>query len=235
MILVEDLTVQFGAVKPIDSLSVKLDEPICGLIGPNGAGKTTLLNVLSGFISPATGKVVVDGQDLLQLSPIARVSFGLRRSFQTEQVVEDLTVYDNVLSLLDHVGIRHQEAAEQVSRALHFTGLADVAAHMGETLNLFQRRMLEIARALTGKPRLVLFDEPGAGMTENEGAVLRERILAIPQEFGPQVLLIDHDVDLIAATCTKTLVLDFGIPLACGPTAEVLADEVVRKAYLGVE
>lgn len=235
MIHIENLTVQFGAVKPLDNLNVSLDEKICGLIGPNGAGKTTLLNVLSGFVTPIEGRIDVDGTDLLSLSPIARVGLGLRRSFQTEQVVEDLTVYDNVLSLLDHVGVHGREAARQVSNALHFTGLARVASEMGASLNLFQRRMLEIARALVGAPRLVLFDEPGAGMTEGEGEILRRTLLAIPDTFGPQVLLIDHDVDLIQATCTKTLVLDFGQYLAYGPTADVLADDVVRKAYLGVE
>lgn len=235
MIHIENLTVQFGAVKPLDNLNVTLDARICGLIGPNGAGKTTLLNVLSGFITPVDGRIDVDGTDLLSLSPIQRVGLGLRRSFQTEQVVEDLSVYDNVLSLLDHVGVRGEEAAKQVSRALHFAGLAGIAAQLGGELNLYQRRMLEIARSLVGGSRLVLFDEPGAGMTENEGQTLRETLLAIPDEFGPQVLLIDHDVDLISATCEKTLVLDFGQYLTYGPTASVLADDIVRKAYLGME
>ena len=234
MIRIDSLTVQFGGVKPLDNLNVTLDSKICGLIGPNGAGKTTLLNVLSGFITPVTGRIDVDGVDLLSLSAIRRVGFGLRRSFQTEQIIEDLSVYDNVLSLLDHIGIRGDAAARQVSRALRFTGLAADAARFGAELNLYQRRMLEIARALVGTPRLVLFDEPGAGMTEAEGATLRETLRAIPDEFGPQMLLIDHDVGLISAVCEKTLVLDFGQYLAFGPTAEVLADDTVRKAYLGM-
>ncbi|MDC0739336.1 ATP-binding cassette domain-containing protein [Cognatishimia sp. SS12] len=235
MIRIENLTVQFGAVKPLDDLNVELDAKICGLIGPNGAGKTTLLNVLSGFITPKAGRVDVDGTDLLSLSPVRRVDLGLRRSFQTEQVVEDLSVYDNVLALLDHLGVARAEARRQVSKALHFVGLDREAHRMGAELNLYQRRMLEIARGLVGAPRLLLFDEPGAGMTESEGETLRETLLAIPDEFGPQILLIDHDVELILATCSKTLVLDFGQFLTYGPTADVLAEDIVKRAYLGVD
>jgi branched-chain amino acid transport system ATP-binding protein len=104
---------------------------------------------------------------------------------------------------------------------------------MGAALNLFERRLLETAKTLVGRPKLILMDEPAAGLTEGETAVLRERILGIPEAFGAQVLLIDHDVDLIAATCSQTLVLDFGRRLGIGPTREVLADATVRQAYLG--
>ncbi|WP_062476234.1 ABC transporter ATP-binding protein [Variovorax boronicumulans] len=235
MIRIDDLTVAFGGVKAIDALTARLDAPVCGLIGPNGAGKTTLVNVLSGLVSPSAGRVAVDGTDLLGLKPIARVRFGLRRSFQTEQVVEDLSVWDNVRALLDHVPHARGEATAQVARALSHTGLLDVATVMGHRLNLFQRRMLELAKSLVGAPKLLLLDEPGAGLTEQEAGVLRRTIGAVHTFCGAQVLLIDHDVDLIAATCTQTLVLDFGRRLALGPTREVLDDPAVRKAYLGTE
>lgn len=233
MIEIQGVSVAFGGVKAIDALDARLEAPVCGLIGPNGAGKTTLVNLISGFVPAVGGSLAVDGTELLALPPARRVRLGLRRSFQTEQVVEDLTVWDNVQAMLDHVPHALADAAAQVRRALEHAGLLDVAAVPGAELDLFRRRMVEVAKALVGRPRLILFDEPGAGLDERESAVLRDGIAAIPAAFGAQVLLIDHDVDLIAAVCTQTLVLDFGRRLALGPTREVLDDPAVRRAYLG--
>ena len=233
MIEIRGLTVAFGAVVAIDALDAVLHAPVCGLIGPNGAGKTTLVNLLSGFVQAKAGEVRVDETALLGMNTARRARFGLRRSFQTEQVVEDLSVWDNVRSMLDHVPNRHQPADAQVHRALEHPGLLDFAAVPGAELDLFRRRMVEVAKALVGEPRLILFDEPGAGLDERESRVLRDAIAAIPDAFGAQVLLIDHDVDLIAAICTQTLVLDFGRRLALGDTRAVLDDPVVRRAYLG--
>jgi len=233
MIEIRGLTVAFGAVTAIDALDAVIDAPVCGLIGPNGAGKTTLVNLLSGFVRPQAGAVHVGGTALLGMDTARRVRFGLRRSFQTEQVVEDLSVWDNVQSMLDHVPHPHNQADAQVHRALEHAGLLDCAAVPGAELDLFRRRMVEVAKALVGVPRLILFDEPGAGLDERESRVLRDAIAAIPGAFGAQVLLIDHDVDLIAAICTQTLVLDFGRRLALGATRAVLDDPAVRQAYLG--
>jgi branched-chain amino acid transport system ATP-binding protein len=233
MIRIEDVTVQFGAVRPLDALCADLAAPIVGLIGPNGAGKTTLLNVLSGFVRPRQGSIEIDGVDLLTLTPTERVRFGLRRTFQTEQIADDLTVWDNVLALADHVPRAELAAADQVERALHYVGLGAVAQTVGAALNLFERRLVEVAKALVGAPRLILMDEPAAGLNENESTLLKQRILGIPSAFGAQILLIDHDVDLIAVTCTETLVLDFGKRLALGATRAVLEEPAVREAYLG--
>ena len=233
MIRIENLTVQFGAVRPLDGLSAELTQPIIGLVGPNGAGKTTLLNAFSGFITPVTGSIELDGRDLLPLSPTRRVQAGLRRTFQTEQVADDLSAWDNVLALADHIGLKGATIGDDVERALAFTGLGPRAQVMGAALNLYERRMVEIARALVGGPRLILMDEPGAGLDEAEALRLRQCILGIPKAFGATVLLIDHDVDLISATCGETLVLDFGKRLALGPTRAVLDDPVVHRAYLG--
>ena len=235
MISIQGVTVQFGGVRPLNNLSADFTDPICGLIGPNGAGKTTLLNVLSGFVTPISGRILVDGTDFLPLRPEARFRMGLRRSFQSEQVVDDLTVWDNLMAVCDNLVPSSANAAEDVSQALHYTGLAGVAHRLGAALNLFERRMVEIGKALIGQPKLILLDEPGAGLAEAESAVLRARLQGIPAAFGAQLLLIDHDVDLIQATCSQTLVLDFGEKLALGPTAEVLRDKAVRNAYLGVE
>jgi branched-chain amino acid transport system ATP-binding protein len=233
VIEINHLTVAFGAVTAIDALDALLDAPVCGLIGPNGAGKTTLVNVLSGFARAKAGDVRVDGTSLLGMTTAQRVRFGLRRSFQTEQVVEDLSAWDNVQAVLDHVPHTLGDAQAQVHQALEHVNLLGSAAVPGADLDLFRRRMVEVAKAVVGKPRLILFDEPGAGLDERESRLLRDAIVAIPERFGAQVLLIDHDVNLIADICTQTLVLDFGRRLVLGPTRAVLDDANVRRAYLG--
>ena len=233
MIELHDVTVQFGGLKAIDTLSARLEAPVCGLIGPNGAGKTTLVNLLSGLVPARSGQIRIDGTDWLPLSALQRVRWGLRRSFQTEQVVEDLTVWDNVRAVLDHVPDTGRSADQDVAAVLAYAGLDEVATCLGREIDLFHRRMVELAKALVGRPRLLLLDEPGAGLDERESARLREALLGVHAFRGAQVLLIDHDVDLISATCAQTLVMDFGRHLKLGPTAEVLVDPDVRRAYLG--
>ncbi len=233
MIRIRGVTVQFGAVRPLDALSADLSAPIVGLIGPNGAGKTTLLNVVSGFVRPKQGSIEIDGTDILRLTPTQRVRSGLRRTFQTEQIADDLTAWDNVLALADHMPRNDLSPEQQVERALHYVGLGSAAQTPGAALNLFERRLVEMAKALVGIPRLILMDEPAAGLNETESQHLRQRILGIPSIFGAQILLIDHDVELIAVTCTETLVLDFGKRLALGATRSVLDEPAVRAAYLG--
>jgi len=223
VIEITELEVRFGNVKPIDDLSATLSDPVCGLIGPNGAGKTTLLNVFSGFVIPAKGSIRVDGVSLLELSTLQRVHHGLRRSFQTEQVVEDLTAYDNLAALADNI-LPVAQRRSSVERALEFTGLSTLAQQLGGSLN---------GKCLVGKPKLILLDEPAAGLTEEESGQLREMILRIQTQFSAQVLVIDHDVELIRALCSQILVLDYGKRLALGQTDAVLADPDVRRAWLG--
>jgi ABC-type branched-subunit amino acid transport system ATPase component len=234
MIETRDLTVQFGGVRSINDLTVTLPEPVTGLVGPNGAGKTTLLNVLSGFVAPTAGSVRVDGVDALQLAVHKRAAFGIRRTFQNEQVVENLSVEDNVAAVLDNVPVVGQTRRQWIRQALDYVGMAQRARMLAGALNAYDRRMVEIARATAGAPKLVMMDEPGAGLSQEETAHLRDVIIGIPDFCGAQVLLVDHDVDLISATCTATLVLDFGSKIAYGPTADVLKDPKVRAAYLGM-
>ncbi|MEF0943541.1 ABC transporter ATP-binding protein [Rhizobium sp. BR 362] len=232
MIKIDNLIVQFGGVRPINELSAVLTAPVAGLIGPNGAGKTTLLNVLSGFVRPIRGSVSLGERALLPMTPLQRVRAGLRRSFQTEQVVEDLTVAGNIAAIADHVvDMGHRSSA--VDQALSFVGLTAVADRLGQSLNLFQRRLVELAKCVVGQPKLILLDEPAAGLTQEEGKVFRELVLRIPAEFRAQVLIIDHDVDLIRSMCSETMVLDYGKLLVLGATPTVLADPNVRRAYLG--
>jgi branched-chain amino acid transport system ATP-binding protein len=231
VIRISNLSVQFGGVRALDAVDATLAAPIVGLIGPNGAGKTTLLNVLSGFIRPMSGEAELDGVDLLTLSPIRRVALGLRRTFQQEVVVDDLSLWDNVQAIADHV-VRGN-GSHDVARAVAFVGLPRAKHVLGRHANLFERRKVEIAKTLVGRPRLILMDEPGAGLNEAETDSLRQLLLAIPSAFDAQLVLIDHDADLIAAVCLETLVLDFGKRLALGTTRSVLDDPAVRRAYLG--
>lgn len=236
MIAIRDLSVSFGGVRALDNLSVELDDPIVGIIGPNGAGKTTLLNVFSGFVDPQAGSIRAFGTDLLSMAPHRRARWGLRRSFQTEQVVDDLSVADNVRVMLDALpGTGRGEADRQIAQALAHVRLGGKANTLGAELNAYERRMLELAKTLVGAPKIVLLDEPGAGLREEEVDALRTAILGIRERFGAMTLLIDHDVAMIAATCVSTMVLDFGQLLAVGPTAQVLRDERVKAAYLGLE
>jgi len=235
MIKIDALTVQFGGIKPLDALDAQFAAPICGLIGPNGAGKTTLLNVLSGFVRPIEGTILLDDTVLLGLSPRRRVSLGLRRTFQQELVVDELTAMENIQAIADHVSDDYTSARREVALALDFVGLNSRRNVLGRHLNLFDRRMVEIAKTLIGRPKVILMDEPGAGLNESETEQLRRLLMEIPSTFNTQLVLIDHDADLIASVCVETLVLDFGKRLAMGPTRAVLDDPVVRRAYLGRE
>jgi len=234
MIAIKNLTVAFGVVRPLDQLEAEIAAPIVGLIGPNGAGKTTLLNVLSGFVRPQSGSIHLDDLSLLELTPLQRVRRGLRRLFQQEMVVHDLSAADNVRAIADHVSPRSQ-AASDVERAIDFVALENSRNILGRRLSLFERRLVEVAKTLVGRPRLILLDEPGAGLNDVETAKLREIILRVPGAFGAQLVLIDHDADLIASVCEETIVLDFGKRLAMGPTQQVLDHPAVRRAYLGSE
>ena len=234
MIEIEDLTVMFGGVRGLNALTATLPEPVTGLVGPNGAGKTTLINVLSGFVRPTIGTVKIDGENLGGIALHKRAAFGIRRTFQNEQVVENLTAGGNVTAVLDNVPTDRRPRRELVEAALGFVGMIPKVHVMGADLNAYERRLVEIARATVGRPRLVMMDEPGAGLSQDESEHLRSVIKGIHDYCGAQVLLVDHDVDLISATCVATLVLDFGSRIAYGPTAAVLADPRVRAAYLGV-
>ncbi len=234
MIEINDLCVQFGGVKPIDGLTVTLNRPIVGLIGPNGAGKTTLLNVLSGFVTPKRGWVKLNGQQITGVPAHQRAELGLRRTFQTDQIAEDLTLLENVQAIADHAHFENRDAEKKaVLGAIDFVGLSHRLHRKGSDLSTEERHLAEIAKALIGNPKLVMLDEPGAGMSETESEHLQTVIRGIPGYSKAQVFLIDHDVDLIAACCHETMVLDFGKLLALGPTLEVLKKPEVQQAYLG--
>jgi ABC-type branched-subunit amino acid transport system ATPase component len=233
MISISNLSVEFGGIRPLNNLTVELAGEVVGVVGPNGASKTTLLNVLSGFVIPVSGSVSAFGQNLLAMPAHQRARWGLRRTFQTEQVVEDLSVWDNVAVMLDTARLSGRERSAQVQSAIDFVGLSGSEARLGQELNSYERRRVEIARAIVGEPRIILMDEPGAGLSRDESAELQSMINGFLKYCGAMVVLVDHDVSLIAATCVSTAVLDFGELIAHGPTALVLRDERVKAAYLG--
>jgi branched-chain amino acid transport system ATP-binding protein len=235
VIEVEGLTVRFGGVTPLDDVTLSFPEGTCGLIGPNGAGKTTFLNVLSGFVRPATGSVRAFGEDLLRIADFRRARWGLRRTFQQEQAIERLTVYDNVGLVQEHCGGSRTSQRQDVERALEFIGLEQLADQPVGKLSARHRRLVEVARAVVGEPRIVLLDEPGAGLPDEETEHLGQVIRKIPETFGALVVLIDHDMSLVSGCCHMTAVLDFGRVIASGPTDEVLRNEHVLRAYLGTE
>jgi branched-chain amino acid transport system ATP-binding protein len=235
MIEVTDLTVRFGGVTPIDGMTIKFESGTCGLIGPNGAGKSTFFNVLSGFVKPATGTVTAFGENLLGKAHYKRARWGVRRTFQTEQAIEELSVFDNVAMIHEHSGLSRASRRDSVLNAITFVGLdVDPDRKVG-TLGAAERRLVEMARAVVGEPRLVLLDEPAAGLPAEETTHMGSVIRKIPDETGALVILVDHDMSLVSACCGVTAVLDFGKLIATGPTEEVLRNEQVIRAYLGTE
>jgi branched-chain amino acid transport system ATP-binding protein len=231
MIEVKGLTVKYGGVTSLDGMDLRFEKGVCGLIGPNGAGKTTFFNVLSGFVRPASGSVTAFGDDLLKMAHFRRARWGLRRTFQTEQAISDLTVYDNVSMITSK--LRGTARRDDVMASIEFVGGGISPWAKVGSLTAGQRRLVEVARAVAGKPRLVALDEPAAGLPDEETAHLTGVIKAIPAQTGALTILVDHDMVLVNAVCETTAVLDFGKLIASGPTAQVLRDEHVMRAYLG--
>ena len=231
MIEVKDLTVRYGGVMSLDGMDLQFEQGVCGLIGPNGAGKTTFFNVLSGFVRPASGTVTAFGDDLLRMAHFRRARWGIRRTFQTEQAISALSVYDNVAMI--HSKLRGAARRDDVLESIEFVGGGISPWAKVGSLTAGQRRLVEVARAVTGKPRLILLDEPAAGLPDEETSHLTGVIRNIPEHTGALTILVDHDMSLVSAVCEMTAVLDFGKLIASGPTAQVLRDEHVMRAYLG--
>jgi branched-chain amino acid transport system ATP-binding protein len=231
MIEVKDLTVKYGGVTSLDGMNLSFERGVCGLIGPNGAGKTTFFNVLSGFVRPASGTVTAFGDDLLRMAHFRRARWGIRRTFQTEQAISSLTVFDNVAMI--HSKLRGAARRDDILASIAYVGGGVTPWVKVGSLTAGQRRLVEVARAVAGKPRLVLLDEPAAGLPDGETEHLTRVIRNIPEQTGALTILVDHDMSLVSAVCETTAVLDFGKLIASGPTAQVLRDEHVMRAYLG--
>jgi branched-chain amino acid transport system ATP-binding protein len=243
---VVDLRVAWGGVVALDGLSLEVAAgSVTGIIGPNGAGKTTLLDAITGFAPVGGGAVLLDGDDITAWSPQQRARAGLSRTFQSLELFDDLTVADNlavgrrrssVAGVLDDLRgrRRHGDAATGTAGAvvLEQLGLADSADRLPPDLSNGQRHLVALARALASSPRLVVLDEPAAGLDPAETAAVGRVVAALPAQ-GTTVVLVDHDMDLVLGTCDTVHVLDFGSCIASGPPDAVRADGRVRTAYLG--
>ncbi|MER5754550.1 branched-chain amino acid ABC transporter permease/ATP-binding protein [Streptomyces sp. NPDC002088] len=234
---VRDVGVRHGGVVALDAVSFEVRSgEIVGVIGPNGAGKTTLLDAVSGY-QRGTGTVEFDGRDLSSLTPHRRSRAGLGRTFQGIELYEDLSVEENVLvgeSAARHGGdhVGSTEGTQLRSRLFETLHLSSHRGRPARELSQGQRQLVSIARALAGRPRLLLLDEPAAGLDSSESRWLGERLRAV-RAAGVTVLLVDHDMGLVLDVCDRIVVLDLGTVIAQGTSAEIKADPRVAAAYLG--
>ncbi|MFD6697718.1 MULTISPECIES: ATP-binding cassette domain-containing protein [unclassified Microbacterium] len=228
VLTVEHLTVEFGALKALDDVSFSVPEAsIMGLIGPNGAGKSTFVDAISGFLPKHGGRVLLGGRDLAGLSPTRRARLGLRRTFQQDRVPPLLTVGGYVRFVA-----RRRLSAADIEETLAFFGCPPARARLS-SVDVGTRRLVEVAAALLSSPRLLILDEPAAGLSHDEHLALAARLRELPQRFGVALIIIEHDLDLVRSVCPMLTVLNFGKVLATGPQDEVLADPDVVKAYMG--
>ena len=249
MLEVTSLGISFGGLRAVDELSMKIEEGgLVGLIGPNGAGKTTVFNMLTGVYRPTDGGIRLDGQNLIGKKPHDICKMGVARTFQNIRLFANLSVLDNVKTGLHneityslaesllHLGSYRKKERAMDARAMELLGvfgLEGVAGYKAANLPYGQQRKLEIARALATAPKLLLLDEPAAGMNPNETAELMETIELVRKKFGVTVLLIEHDMKLVSGICEYLYVLNFGRLLAEGTPGEVLSNPEVVTAYLG--
>ncbi|MFJ3391654.1 branched-chain amino acid ABC transporter ATP-binding protein/permease [Leifsonia aquatica] len=228
VLVVEDLGVAFGQVKALNGVSLEVREnSIMGLIGPNGAGKSTFVDAVTGFLPQHTGTVSLDGRDLGGLSASKRARLGLRRTFQQDRVPPTLTVEAYVRFVA-----RRRLSAAEIEETLAFFGCPASRTRL-QSVDVGTRRLVEVAANVLAQPRILVLDEPAAGLSHEEHVELGERLLQAPERFGMSIVLIEHDLDLVRSVCSSLTVLDFGEVLASGPQAEVLADPAVMKAYMG--
>ena len=246
---VKNLGISFGGLRAVNEFDITIKkEQLYGLIGPNGAGKTTIFNLLTGVYKPSNGKILLDGEDITGKSITEISKAGIARTFQNIRLFSQLTVLDNVkaglhnkhhYSTLDSI-LRlprfhkvEKEMNEKAMELLDVFGLKDDANVLAQNLPYGQQRKLEIARALATEPKLLLLDEPAAGMNPNETEELMEMIKFVRDHFHMTILLIEHDMKLVSGICEQLTVLNFGEVLASGDTSTVLNDSQVIKAYLG--
>ena len=234
---VEHITVRFGGRTAVDDVSISVD-PACitGLIGPNGAGKTTLFNVITGLQRPGRGRVVLDGRDVTRRPPHRRAQAGLARTFQRLELFTSLSVRDNIRvagDIRNAAGIGGRtDAAAEAERVIQLTGLGDVADREVSELPTGRARVVEVARALLTRPKVLLLDEPASGQTEHETEAFGHLLRRLAAD-GLAVCLVEHDMTLVMDVCQTIHVLDFGKTIAVGPPEVIREEKAVVDAYLG--
>ena len=247
----ENVSEVFGGLKAVTDFNIHLDRgELVGLIGPNGAGKTTAFNMLTGVYQPTTGSITFEGESIVGLKPYQVTQRGIARTFQNIRLFSELTVLENVkiafhyhvkyglLESVFRIGryFKEEKAIEQEAhRLLKIFHLDDKAYEVAKNLPYGAQRRLEIARALAAKPKLLLLDEPAAGMNPQETKELMDMIRWIRKEFGLTILLIEHDMSLVMGICERIYVLEYGEIIAQGTPDEIKQNPEVIRAYLGGE
>ena len=249
MLEINELSIQFGGLRAVDGLNMTIKKhQLYGLIGPNGAGKTTVFNMLTGVYKPTSGYIILDGENITGKSPVEINKIGIARTFQNIRLFKGMSVLDNV-----KVGMQNsskyttiegilrlpryfKEEKQMTEKAIELLKVFELDGEkdaLSQNLPYGKQRKLEIARALATNPKLLLLDEPAAGMNPNETAELMETIRFVRDKFDMTILLIEHDMKLVSGICEELTVLNFGQELAHGETSAVLNDPKVITAYLG--
>jgi branched-chain amino acid transport system permease protein len=228
ILTIENLGVEFGAVKALTGASLKIEKgTILGLIGPNGAGKSTLVDALTGFLPQHTGTITLDGTELRGKAPNQIANLGLRRTYQQDRVPVTLTVGAYVKFVA-----RRKITNSEIAELLTFLGCPDASTPL-RMVDVGTRRLVEVAANVAARPKVLLLDEPAAGLSHAEHLIFGERLKQIPAKYGVTILIIEHDLDLVRTVCSSITVLNFGEILASGNQNEVLNNPAVLKAYMG--
>ncbi len=245
----KDLGITFGGLRAVDDVYLRIeDQEIVGLIGPNGAGKTTVFNLLTGVYAPTKGAIRFMGESIIGKKPYQINRIGIARTFQNIRLFKAMTVLDNVkVAMQQHMKYsvasailrlpsywkEERKTTEEARELLKIFNMEELAEQQASNLPYGQQRKLEILRALAARPKLLLLDEPAAGMNPTETRELMETIRQIREMFGVSILLIEHDMSLVMGVCERIYVLDYGTLIADGTPEEIRSNEKVIKAYLG--